>query len=362
MKKNSIRILVLGLVMSCITVSSFGQLGDIGNLLAGGISDGEKLMKAYLKPLGNAMGANLSSGWYSTAKTHKLGGVDITFNMNLALIPSADKSFQLSSLALSNGATGTAPTFSGSRDKGPLMTYMAPAPNNTYQLAQYNTPPGTGLSFLPSPMLQLGVGLIKDTELTGRFVPSISVGKIGNFGLWGIGIKHGLKQWIPVINRVPFLNLTVQAGYTSMSQSANVKVTPDMIGSVDQTTAQAANWNGQKMDLKVTNFTANLLVSVDIPVISLYGGVGISSSKTNLGMLGKYPVPTFGSTSQPSVVTDASLVTDPFHISIGSKDGSITKPRLNAGLLFKLAVLHIHFDYTYANYSVATAGIGLSFR
>jgi hypothetical protein len=36
--------------------------------------------------------------------------------------------------------------------------------------------------------------------------------------------------------------------------------------------------------------------------------------------------------------------------------------RLNAGMRIKLAVLTIHFDYTKANYSVFTAGLGISFR
>ena len=51
---------------------------------------------------------------------------------------------------------------------------------------------------------------------------------------------------------------------------------------------------------------------------------------------------------------------DPINISI--KDGSTTKPRLNGGIKFKFAVITLNFDYTLANYSVFTAGLGLSIR
>jgi hypothetical protein len=45
-----------------------------------------------------------------------------------------------------------------------------------------------------------------------------------------------------------------------------------------------------------------------------------------------------------------------------SMDGSPTKPRLNGGIKFKFAIITLHFDYTYANYSVVTAGLGISVR
>ena len=62
------------------------------------------------------------------------------------------------------------------------------------------------------------------------------------------------------------------------------------------------------------------------------------------------------------IVTDETAKEDPIDISIKSSDGSATKPRLNAGFRLKFAIVTIHFDYTYANYSVACAGLGINFR
>ena len=52
------------------------------------------------------------------------------------------------------------------------------------------------------------------------------------------------------------------------------------------------------------------------------------------------------------------VVTDPLNVEMqNSKD-----LRLNAGFRIKLGVITFHFDYTKANYSVFTSGIGISFR
>ena len=115
------------------------------------------------------------------------------------------------------------------------------------------------------------------------------------------------------------------------------------------------------MVLDVRNFTANLLVSADLKIVCFYGGVGISSTNTNLQLNGMYPFPEVNAGGQILVTTD-SAIEDPIDISIKSNDGSATKPRYNIGMRLKFAVVTINFDYTYANYSIASAGLGISFR
>lgn len=350
---------------SLLSFQAFGQLKEIGTFMAGGAGDAEKLLQAYLEPFGNALGADLSAGWYSSAKAHNLLGFDITATTSVAFVPSSAKSFDLSAVEYGSlpanmtrsFSSNSAPTFAGERNAGPTITYNYVNGGNTYPVASYKSPQGLGVGFIPAPMFKLGIGLIKGTEIMGRYVPTLKLGKYGDFGLWGIGIKHELKQYIPVISKVPFFNFSLMGGYTKMLTSAGISYTPSTIGVTSS--LPATTWENQKMDLAVSNWTVNLLVSADIPVVTFYGGVGISSSKTNLKLKGKYPLPTF---STGSNTVDVTAVADPLDISIGGKDGTITKPRLNAGLKFKLAVLHINFDYTYANYSIATAGIGISFR
>ncbi len=342
------------------------QLGDIGTLVAGGPKDAELLLQNYLKPFGNALGANLSAGWYSTAKSHNLLGFDITLSTSVAFVPQADRMFDASRLALTNSGnisaqvTGTSsPTFSGKRVAGQEITYVYTYNSTPYEIAKYKTPQGTGLTFLPSPMLKIGIGLIKGTEIMGRYVPKVGLGKFGDFGLWGVGIKHELKQYIPVLSRVPILNISLMGGYTQMKSGANISFTPDDLGVTVSNQPSPDTWKNQRMDLSVSNWTVNLLVSADLPIIAFYGGAGVSSSKTALKLKGNYPIPTLNTTTAK---VEVQPMANPIDISIEGKDGGITKPRLNAGFKLKLGLLHINFDYIYANYSVATAGFGISFR
>jgi hypothetical protein len=87
-------------------------------------------------------------------------------------------------------------------------------------------------------------------------------------------------------------------------------------------------------------------------------------TKTLVEINGNYPVPVFDPLDPDfGTVTNASVEQGQLKdIEIKNTDGSTTKPRLNAGIRFKFSVITLHFDYTYANYSVATAGFGISFR
>ena len=67
-------------------------------MISGTTSDAGKLIPAYLKPYASAFGADLSGGWYNTAKPHKLLGFDLTFSLCTSVVPSSDKTFNLSNL------------------------------------------------------------------------------------------------------------------------------------------------------------------------------------------------------------------------------------------------------------------------
>ena len=139
-----------------------------------------------------------------------------------------------------------------------------------------------------------------------------------------------------------------------------------MIGATDITTG-GVSFDNQNFDVVTQGHTANALVSANLPVVCFYGGVGVSITQTNLKLNGYYPIPTivtdpldpnFGT----PVVGDEQALKDHINVEIKNQDGGTTKPRLNAGIRFKFAVITLHFDYTWANYSVATAGFGINIR
>lgn len=378
MKRNKLssKLFITAMVL-LLTSQVFAQFGQLGQVLSTGKDDAEKIFEAYLSPYAKGMGAGLSTGWYNTAKPHKLGGFDVTVSFNLAIIPTSDQSYDANDLNLgdpANGLTvdvigGNSPTAAGKKNAGQEVTYNQDILGVDVPITSFNLPKGTGFAYTPMPMIQLGVGLVKETELNFRYSPDIEWGNGSKMGLWGVGLKHSIKQWIPAVNKLPLFDLTLQGGYTKLKSTTALNFQPSayedmgIIKSGDIVLDDPGFYDNQEMLFDVSNITANIIVSGDFKIICIYGGVGISSSTSTLQLNGNYPFPeVINTTTGQLEISDATALSDPIDISIKSTDGSATKPRFNAGFRLKFAVVTINFDYTYANYSVASAGLGISFR
>ncbi len=370
--------IVLSLFLTSYTVKA--QITSFGKMLTGGIEDAEKLFEGYFTPAVNAFGATLNGGWYNTAKCHKLGGFDLTLTINTALIPEIDKTFNLDDYNLAgeyNPNESYVPTVAGESEAGTEISYIAEVDvpeigTQMIPLASFYTPKGAGLGYLPVPMIQVGIGLIKETEIIGRFLPTLKAGH-GDYkvGMWGVGIKHSLKQWIPAVNKIPFFNLSFLGGYTKLTGNAAIELTPDDVDfggtTVYDLTNGAFSWDDQNLKLVSNAFTANIIVSADLPIITFYGGLGFATTKTNLSVTGYYPLPTVQINPSEDhylepVINESSVVKDPIDIEIKNSDGGTTKPRFNIGVRLKLAVVTLHVDYIYSKYSVVTGGLGISIR
>ncbi len=353
-KVNRLRIAFLFFTVLALQPLCFAQIEDIGKFMAGGEEDAKLLLEPYISPAVNAFGAALGSGWYNTAKPHKLGGFDVTFTSNIAIVPGKFEKFaiddsKLTTLKLADQADNISPTIAGDNTEGPQLVYNVEG----YTQDAFRMPKGLNTNYVPTPMVQAGIGLIKGTEVMVRYMPDIT-SRGNKIGFWGIGGKHDLKQWIPGLKKLPALELAVMYGYTKLHASVDMTITPEDIG---LPASSVSTWDNQNMTLITQSQTANLIVSGNFPVICVYGGIGFVSSKTNLKLNGDFPIPVLDG-MEPAV--GASV--DPIDMTIKNQDGNATQPRLNAGVRFKMAIITIHFDYSWANYSVFTAGLGFSFR
>ncbi len=366
MKK--LRCILLTTGMSVLFINpSWSQIKEV-DFIKGGIDDAQILFKEYLSPYANSFAANLNGGWYNTAKPHKFGGFDITLTLNTSWAPPSARTMDLSNLPLDAKIEGdpVTPTIAGKKtDNRPELVYRESYQYNgnteTVTLASYQAPNGTGVNAIPLPMAQLGIGLPLGTDVTVRYLPSLDFGNYGSIGLWGVGLKHSILQHIPGLKHLPVLDVSVQGGYTSLNTYANVNFEPDAYA-LDLTT-DPLMFKDQRIEVDVKAWTVNLIASQTLPVISFYEGIGYSNSQAGVGLFGNFPInrletdpsnPHFGEV----VVTDSDVHKDPFDVTIENHKDL----RLNAGFRLKLGVLTIQFDYTKANYSVFTTGLGISFR
>ena len=88
-------------------------------------------------------------------------------------------------------------------------------------LQSNNLPNGLGIGFVATPMLQVGIGLPLKTEVDFRYSPEFKT-KSFNLGLIGLGVKHDLLQWIPVLNKLP-IDLSVMAGHTRLNTGFDIE-------------------------------------------------------------------------------------------------------------------------------------------
>ena len=345
-----------------------GQLAST-DFIYGGVEDAEKILQAYLEPFANVLGSDLNAGWYNTARPHELGGLDLTFTVSMSRAPSSMLTYDALTLGLNgevisdNGSL--APTVTGDMDERPSISYSQTVEGipGSIEYARFELPNGSGVDYFPLPMAQLSVGLPLGTDVSVRFVPMIQLAKYGQIGLWGVGGKHSLSQWIPVLKELEFLEISAQGGYTAVNASVNVDVEPlEEVGGIpvyDPTPDY--NWHDQFVDQAVRGWTTNLIASQTFSVLTVYEGIGYASSEVEMAMRGHYPVHTIvdetGGELDPGTIT-YEIAQDP----ISMKFRNINNVRWNIGLRLKLAFLTLHYDFTYTLYATHSAGIGVTFR
>ena len=302
---------------------------EIIDFLNAGIEDANALGQAYLRPYGEMLGVSLNGAWYNTAKVHKTLGFDVMFSGSYVTVPTSGKYFDTNDIALQKVAPskGTvAPTMAADNSVSQSF-YFKDDPTQTEILKMR----GSDLNYFVSPMVQAAVGLPFHTEVMGRLMPKVSMFDYGEISMWGLGVKHSIKDYIPFVRRLPFLELSVLGAYTNFSSNLGVKY----------------HNNGGDLDINANAYTARALVGLNIPVLSVYAGIGYGNTSSSFDVKGTFT----------GVPFETGPVEDPISIAY-TTDGF----DFNAGVRLRLAIFAIYADYTVGDYSVITAGVGFSFR
>ncbi len=307
---------------------------DIGNFFKAGTHDGEALLQEYLKPFGEMIGVGLNAGWYSSAKVHSTLGFDITVTGAYIMAPSSAETYDinnvnLESFELATGSSHIAPTVAGDMNNLPSLVYKDDPTQSSFDV-----PNGTGYNYMVLPMVTVGVGLPYGLEVKGRYLPSVSAGQdVENISLWGLGLQKDIKDYIPFLKRLPVLNVSVLAAYTSFSASATIEDVDNVVE------------NGS-LDLSSKGFTSRLLIGANLPVICFYTGLGYGNSASDFVIDGDF----FANEYTGEVMDKMNL-----NYSVNSFD-------FNAGMRIRLGVFAIYGDYTLGDYSSFVGGVGISFR
>ena len=329
---------------------------DFESLLRAGVSDGSQYLEEYMEPAVISFRNGLAGGWMNTAKNHKLFGVDLTLSVNLAGIPDKVRNFTFDvnnyeAFQLRSGSTGSLPTCGGVETDeiffveagteidlggGQFYTYD--------QDFEFSVIRGVGADIpfnaAPTPTFQIGFGLMKNTDLKIRYIPTIEKGNFKG-DLFGIGVMHDIKQWIPGLKLIP-IDLVAFFGTTKLTSSVTIKDVNDDDFSISDAS----------MELSVTASTLQVMLSKKLSEFTPYVGVGHNFTKSSINVRGEY---TFKDSNE--IKPDQTIV-DPISLNF---DGG-NSPRVTVGAQLKLLRLTFHADYTIQEYNTFTAGIGVSVR
>lgn len=321
------------LLLLCVPLIVSGQVQQLDAINQDNASN---FLEAYFSPLGQSFGAGLNNGWYNTAKPHKLGGFDVTLTLNAVHVPSTMLVFDPNDID-NFSSNSTTPTILGAGD-GSEITYTNNGNSITFDMPHQESKK----SLIPVPMINAGLGLVKETEIDVRYLPTydfdMGFGGKGSVELWGIGIKHDLLQWIPVAGDAIPISLSIQAGHTKFNTSFSIE-NPDPSSSVNQDIS---------MDVNAT--TVNLIVSKKLLMLTAYAGIGYNSSVT-----------TFNSETESFYLgVDGSSIQ--MNIPPKMKFESQNEMRTNIGLRLNLAIIAIQANHTFSKYPVTTVGVGISVR
>lgn len=220
------------MMLAFVTLNAVAQNKVLENLQ----QLGETNAKMYIQPAINGMGMNMSSGFFHSANTHPILGLEFGLVAMVAMAPNKDKTY---TPVVPGYSPDPAPTVIGSKNSG----------------ANYGgtvIPPGLGSNTIPFVAPQLTVGVPFKTDVIVRYLPKIKAGDYGKVGMMGFGIKHNVNQWIPIP-----LPLDASVGFTYQSLKADKYLT-------------------------ATSTSYQFIASKSLLFLNVYGGFAIESSSMDV--------------------------------------------------------------------------------
>jgi hypothetical protein len=340
--------LILSIITLLLSITSTNaQLFDgIENILLTSTEDASILAEGYTAPLGKTLTYALNSGWATSAKTHKKLGFGLTIGGAAPFVPDADQVFTPTGLTSLSVPSGSLPTvFGEGGDQQLNFSFSESVLGNEVEYDGKLSFPGglkdeLPLGTIPAPIVQASVGVVFDTDLLIRFIPTIEM-QGSTFSLTGFGLKHNIMQYFGPLDKLP-LNVSVLAAISKASFEYDLS---------DSTFG--GNSSNRKMTFEADTFTIQALASIDLPVISAFAGLGYNAGDSQFDVSGDYSI----DYEVAGLPTISRILEDPISISSeASGVMGIIGARLN--LLF----LKIFANYTIQEYNTLTAGISFNFR
>ncbi len=276
--------------------------------------------KSYISPFVSGFGVAMNSGIFHSAETHAVLGFDIQPVIAMAFAGSSEKTYSPKYPSQLYDDGGKASTAIGSK-KSTTYSNKIPGQDPLILPGGAGVPAGAS-GFFVAP--QLTVGVPYKTDIILRYVPGIPAGKVGKIGLFGLGAKHNINQWLP-------MDIPVDLAGAVMYQKLSI---------------------GKVFSASALSFDAIAGKSLNLVIlkVSLYGGFGVESSSMDI----KY-TPAAG-------VVDPSTgnpVTEDIKFSLDGKNSFRGLVGANIRLLW---LVNVNAEASIGKYKSLAIGVGFGLR
>jgi len=173
--------------------------------------------KGYLKPLQEAFGATLNSGFYYSANLRETFRISLEFPVTGVIFDESDRTFAADTedpfvpLDPADTGIGDAPTIVGSGNARSISGQGGTV---------FQFPGGFNLNSFALVVPQLRVGF-KGTEALLRFVAGVNAGdaELGRIDLFGLGLRHSLSRYMAT----PPVDVAMSFTYQTFSLGENTQ-------------------------------------------------------------------------------------------------------------------------------------------
>ncbi len=289
----------------------------------------------YLTPLSKMMDNNIRSGWYKTAKAHRFLGFDVGLSLSIVNSPSNKRGYYINQIKdfnqyyrIKDGSYSVAANIAGETISHPII-------KNKDNGREIELPKGEGLEKLSLPVIAAGIGLPYNTEIRIKLTPNFNVEEVGSVMQYGIGIKHSIKEYLPGLEDIPALSVSVFGAYSILSN----KIDLDYPSSLNTSQSLEGITNG---------YSGRILAGVDVPYLSAFIGIGYGSSTIEYALKGDYYI---------GDLTNEQDEKDPLKVTY-----EYSKVEVDIGLKLKLGFVEFSAAYTPGEYSTFNVGAGLNIR
>lgn len=350
MKKN----ILIFLGIFALTINTNAQDG-LENILFADIVDANKLTQGYVMPAAKGIIYGMSNGWYHTAKVHKPFGFDISIGGNISFSGDGTKNFDVNSLNLSNKITNnptTSPTVFGESATPNAFEVSIPANSDPSinggvhpELTRsFTMPNGFGddlpLSGLPTPAVQISVGLPGKFEASLRFVPEVGSDET-KAKLFGLGLKKEITNWFGPLDKTP-LHISIMGAFTNMT----------VTNLIEDPSENEINITNGVAELDLKSYTVQALASLNFPFINIFGGVGYINGSSSLNVAGTYNIQYISGAE-----TFTKTLVDPLNLDYNASGLTTT-----VGARLSFGFFKIYGSYSLQEYNTVSLGVAISIR